>query len=98
LLYVRRRESNLIQLIYRAEFFREGDVYVGLCPELNVSSFGNDIEDAKHSLQEAVEAFIETCEEMGTLKEILEEAGFSNKHDIWSAREPIIEERLAISR
>jgi len=61
------------EIIYRAEFFKEGDVYVGFCPELNVSSFGNDIEDAKRSLQEAVEAFVETCEEMGTLEEVLEE-------------------------
>lgn len=66
----------LKKIIYRAEFFREGDIYVGLCPELNVSSFGDNIEDAKNSLQEAIEAFIETCEEMGTLEEILEEAGF----------------------
>jgi predicted RNase H-like HicB family nuclease len=86
------------KIIYRAEFFREGDAYVGLCPELNVSSFGDNIEDAKSSLQEAIEAFIETCEEMGTLEEVLEEAGFSHRHNIWSAREPIFAERLAISR
>jgi predicted RNase H-like HicB family nuclease len=49
----------LKKLIYRSEIFREGDVYVGLCPELNVSSFGDSIDDAKSSLQEAVEAFIE---------------------------------------
>jgi predicted RNase H-like HicB family nuclease len=67
------------KIIYRAEFFREGDVYVGLCPELNVSSFGDNIEDAKSSLKEAIEAFIETCEEMGTLEEVLEEARFSHK-------------------
>jgi predicted RNase H-like HicB family nuclease len=85
------------KIIYRAEFFREGDVYVGLCPELNVSSFGDNIEDAKSSLKEAIEAFIETCEEMGTLKEVLAEAGFSHKRNIWSARKPIFAERLAIS-
>ena len=86
----------LIKLIFRAEFFQEDDVYVGLCPELNVSSFGEDIEDAQWSLQEAVEAFIETCEEMGTLEEVLEEAGFLKKEDVWFSREPVVEERLAI--
>jgi predicted RNase H-like HicB family nuclease len=69
----------LNKLVFRAEFFKEGDVYVGLCSELNVSSFGEDVEDAKRSLQEAVEGFLETCEEMGTLEEVLEEAGFSVK-------------------
>ncbi len=65
----------LKELIYHAEIFQEDDVYVGLCPELNVSSFGEDIEDAKRSLHEAVQAFIEECEIMGTLEEVLEEAG-----------------------
>ena len=56
--------------------FKEGDVYVALCPELNVSSFGDDIESAKESLREALEAFLEECEAMGTLQEVLEDAGF----------------------
>ena len=88
----------LKKLIFRAEFFQEGDVYVGLCPELNVSSFGEDIKDAQHSLQEAVEAFIETCDEIGTLEEVLEEAGFLRENDAWFSREPVLEERLGISR
>ena len=56
--------------------FKEGDVYVALCPELNVSSFGDDIKSAKVSLREALEAFLEECEAMGTLQEVLEDAGF----------------------
>ncbi len=28
------------KVIYRAEFFREGDLYVGIVPELDVSSYG----------------------------------------------------------
>ena len=56
--------------------FKEGDAYVALCPELNVSSFGDDIENAKVSLREALEAFLEECEAMGTLQEVLEDAGF----------------------
>jgi predicted RNase H-like HicB family nuclease len=37
-------------LIARVEIFREGDLYVGLCPDLDVSSFGKTIEEAKSSL------------------------------------------------
>ncbi|MFQ6042492.1 MAG: type II toxin-antitoxin system HicB family antitoxin [Candidatus Poribacteria bacterium] len=88
----------LNKLIFRAEIFQEDDVYVGLCPELNVSSYGEDIDEAKQSLQEAVEGFLETCEAMGTLEEVLEEAGFFHVQDAWISREPIIEERLSISR
>jgi predicted RNase H-like HicB family nuclease len=40
---------------------REGDGYVSLCPELDVASQGNTIEEARRNLQEAVELFLETA-------------------------------------
>jgi predicted RNase H-like HicB family nuclease len=36
---------------------REGDGYVGLCPELDIASQGETIEGARANLQEAVELF-----------------------------------------
>ena len=62
---------------YRAEIFREGDLYVARCPDLDVSSFGDTLEEARDSLQEAVEAFLEGCELLGTLDEVLAESGLS---------------------
>jgi len=82
----------------RIEIFKEGDVYVALSPELNVSSFGETIEDAKKSVREAIEAFIEECETMGTLEEVLEETGFIKVDDSWELRKPVSEESLAIAR
>ena len=82
----------------RAEFFKEGNIYVALCPELNVSSFGDSLEEAKQSLTEAVEVFLEECERMGTLEDVLEEAGFSLHDGIWFTRENLFEERLIVSR
>ena len=66
----------MIKVIYRAEIFPEGGCYVGLCRELDVSSFGDNPEDASDSLREAVVLFLEGCEELGTLDEVLEESGF----------------------
>ena len=66
----------MVQVIFRAEIFEEDNQYVGLCPELNVSSFGDTAEEAEASLQEAIEAFLEGCESLGTLEEVLEECGF----------------------
>ena len=82
----------------RIEIFKEGDVYVALSPELNVSSYGETIEDAKKSTREAIEAFIEECERMGTLEEVLEESGFIKVDDSWESRKPVSEESLAIAR
>ena len=40
---------------------REGDGFVALCPELDVASQGDTVEDAKANLAEAVELFLETA-------------------------------------
>jgi predicted RNase H-like HicB family nuclease len=42
---------------------REGDGYVALCPEVDVASQGNTIEQARANLQEALELFFETARE-----------------------------------
>jgi len=81
---------------FRAEIFREGGVYIGLCRELNVSSFGETVEEARNSLQEAVGAFIEECEVMGTLEEVLEESGFVKEGSVWTPPKPIKEELLFV--
>ena len=83
------------KIIFRAEIFEEGNLYVSICPELNVSSFGETVEEAKHSLYEAIEAFIEECKGMGTLDEVMEEAGFIEEHDACTCRRPLVEELLS---
>lgn len=85
-----------MELSVKVEIFKEGNVYVALVPELNVSSFGKTVEEATVSIKEAVEAFIEECQEMGTLEEVLEEAGFSKIGDIWESRKPIAEQKMAL--
>jgi predicted RNase H-like HicB family nuclease len=40
---------------------REGNGYVSLCPELDVASQGDTIEEARTNLQEALGLFFETA-------------------------------------
>jgi len=40
---------------------REGDGYVSLCPELDIASQGDTIEEARINLREALELFFETA-------------------------------------
>lgn len=40
---------------------REGDGYVALCPELDVASQGESIEEARTNLIEALELFFESA-------------------------------------
>ncbi len=88
-------EMRILDL--KADIFKEDDVYVALCPALNVSSYGDTVDAAKQSLTEAVEAFIEECNSMGTLEEVLEESGFIKTMSTWQARQPVMELNLGIA-
>lgn len=41
---------------------REGNGYVALCPEFDVASQGDTVEEAKRNLAEAVSLFLETAD------------------------------------
>lgn len=47
---------------------REGSGYVSLCPELDIASQGDSIEQARENLQEAVELFFE-CASPGEISQ-----------------------------
>ena len=72
----KRKDRVMTSIVCTGEIFSEGGRYVGLCRELNVSSFGESPEDARESLHEAVATFLEGCDLLGTLRHVLEEAGF----------------------
>ena len=40
---------------------REGDGYVALCPELDIASQGNSVDEARNNLKVALELFFETA-------------------------------------
>jgi predicted RNase H-like HicB family nuclease len=40
---------------------REGNGYVSLCPELDIASQGDSVEQARANLQEALELFFDTA-------------------------------------
>jgi len=40
---------------------REGDGFVALCPELDIASQGDTVDEARKNLQEALELFFETA-------------------------------------
>lgn len=58
--------------------WKEGDQYVSKCPELEVASCGDTIEEALENLKEAVELYIANAKELGVLDDELE-AVFSRK-------------------
>jgi predicted RNase H-like HicB family nuclease len=82
----------MIQVPYTSQFFAEDNQIVAICPELNVSSFADTVDEALASLQEAVTLFLEECQDMGTLEIVLEEAGYqrdSQMPERWVRRQPL---------
>lgn len=86
-----------MNLSLKIEIYKEDDTFVALAPELNVSSFGESIEDAESAITEALEAFIDTCREMGTLDEVLSEAGFMQINGHWQKRNIVKAEDVMIA-
>jgi len=46
---------------FTAILYKEDDMYVALCPELDIASQGVTIEEAKKNLKEAVDLFFEVA-------------------------------------
>ena len=67
--------------------FKEGDSFVAYVPELDVSSCGATDDQARHNIRDAVQGFLESSAEMGTLDEILEESGYALDGEHWTAPE-----------
>ena len=53
-----------------ATLWREGETYVSLCPELDVSSCGDTPDEALAMLKEAVELHLENARALGTLDDL----------------------------
>lgn len=82
---------------FTVHIFKEGGTYVSYAQELDVSSCGPTDEAARKNIQDAVRGFIETAREMGTLDEILEEAGYERVGNTWRAPEFVSLDRLTLS-
>ena len=68
---------------FTTQILKEGDTFVAYAPELDLSSCGKTIQEAKAHLAEVVTLFVEEAERMGTLQEIPEEAGFTKEMGGW---------------
>ena len=67
------------------------------CPELVITGFGDSAEEARSSLRAEIGAYLEDCETLGILDDVLIDAGFYDNDEVWMSslvtppREPRIE-------
>ena len=65
-----------MEIQFTTRVFKEGRTFVAQALELDVSSCGGSRARALRNLKEAVRLFLEEAEKMGSLQQILEEAGY----------------------
>lgn len=84
-------------IAYTVHTFKEGRTFIAYVPEFDLSSCGATVDDARRNIREAVQGFLETSEEMNTLDEILEEAGYERLSDSWRAPEFVALDRETVT-
>lgn len=72
-----------MNLEYTAQIWKEGDQFIAHAMPLDVMSSGSTVEAAREALDEAVDLFLETAAEVGTLQEVLQECGFDLQEGRW---------------
>ena len=58
---------------FTAVIEREDDMYVALCPELDIASQGESVEKARENLKGAIELFFETASQQETRERLHDE-------------------------
>ena len=81
---------------FTTRIFKEGRIYVAHALELDVSSCGGTKEKALKNLKDAVRLFLEEAEKMGTLEQILEEAGYGKSNQKIASRSFISVQRVTL--
>ncbi len=66
-----------MEIQFTTRIFKEGRSYIAHAIELDVSSCGGTKNKAVKNLKEAIRLFLDEADKMGTLKQILQEAGYS---------------------
>jgi predicted RNase H-like HicB family nuclease len=63
-----RKKTRLPEIDFTTQVWKEGPTYVSYSPQLDVSSCGDSVAEARTRLREAVSLFLEECSARGPLK------------------------------
>lgn len=65
-----------MRIDYTVQIWKEGSQFVAQAMPIDVVSSGSTPDQARAALDEAVRLFLSTAQEMGTLREVLEECSY----------------------
>ncbi len=75
------------RIVYQIQESSCGDAFQAVCAELDITAFGDNQELAREALRSQVSMYLEDCDELGTLDEVLIEAGFYFDGEQWMSNE-----------
>jgi len=85
-----------MNLGFTVRVLKEDGTFIAHVPELDVSSCGDTEADARRNIADAVQGFLETAREQGTLNDILQEAGYRFENGRWSEPELVGVEHMSV--
>lgn len=72
------------------ELWKEGNMYVSYCPELDIASCGETVDQAKKNLKEVILINLEEAQKLGTLGTLLKDAGFEERQEVLHLRKELV--------
>jgi predicted RNase H-like HicB family nuclease len=74
---ISQKSNGDLHLNVEVALYIEDDIWVAYCPALNLSSYGDDQEDAIEAFKEAMTIFIKEVTRKGTLEKVLLQLGWT---------------------
>jgi predicted RNase H-like HicB family nuclease len=71
-----QKERNSLNVSVEVALFQEDGIWVAYCPALEVSSYGDNKDEAKDAFEEAMQIFLAETERKGTLEKYLLKLGW----------------------
>ncbi len=68
--------ENVLELKLNILVFQEDNFFLAYCPSLNLSSYGDSIQDAKDAFDEIMQSYIQDTQSRGTLTKDLVSLGW----------------------
>lgn len=69
-----------IEMQLHAQTKQEGDWFIARVPDLDIYTQGHTEEEALSNLTEALQLFVESCFEQGTLEQVFRDCGYHTSH------------------
>jgi predicted RNase H-like HicB family nuclease len=85
-----------VEIQFTTRVFKEGRSFVAHALELDISSCGGTKEKALKNIKEAVRLFVEQAEAMGTLDQILKEAGYTKSRQKLEGPKVVSMQRISL--